>query len=582
MSTIPSKHNFAGNTHGNAQPVSLPKTETRYPTGVPDRLQYPNMPAWGLLERAAREVPNRVAAEFLGRTFSYAEINVASQRLANWLQQQGIQAGKRVGILLPNCPEYLIALNAIWRAGGVAVSISPLSSTAEVERLLSLTETEIVISLDALTGLLANAPDVRQTLLVSLTAYLPAWKSALYLAARWRRTGHVRFPTTETQHWFWGAINASNTELIPVEILPTRDPAYILSTGGTTDDPKAVTLSHRNIVANAWQQMHWAGATMGEETMLAILPFFHSYGMSTMLTTGCALGATLVMQPRFHPGKALYAIKRRRPTVFHTVPAMLVALNHRLRSHPVDLSSLKWVISGGASLPIDVAEEFSQHSGALVVEGFGLSEASPVTHVGPLDGSNVLGTIGLPLPDTYCRIVDADTGSHDLPDGEVGELVIYGPQVMLGYWRNPEATDRAIRNGWLFTGDLAKRTANGFYQIVDRKKDLIITSGFNVYPADVEQVLRECEDIQDVAVVGVPDHSKGEIVKAFVVLKPGKVWNPTKLEKFCRQHLAAHRRPQQWEQVEKDLPRNFLGKVLRRQLRQASSMEFECNRKDLS
>lgn len=217
-------------------------------------------------------------------------------------------------------------------------------------------------------------------------------------------------------------------------------------------------------------------------------------------------------------------------------------------------------------MPQDIAEEFAAHSGALVVEGYGLSEASPVTHVGPLDGSNVTGTIGLPLPDTQCRIVDVESGQRDVPDGEVGELIVRGPQVMLGYWKNPAATAETIRDGWLFTGDLASRS-RGVYRIVDRKKDLIITSGFNVYPADVEQVLRQCEVVADVAVVGVPDAMRGENVKAFVVLKPGCSWDQRILQKFCHEKLAAHRRPRLWEHVQ-ELPRNFLGKVVRRQLRQ--------------
>ncbi len=560
MSTVPFDRNSS------QQPGFGGLESAPYPLGVPRHLDYPNMPAWSLLDRASKSVPQRIAAEFLGTSMTYAQVNDASLRFANWLQQQGVGDGERVGVLLPNCPEYLIALNAIWRAGGVAVAISPLSVPEEVSDLLQLVDCRTVVTLDMLSGLLSDI-ELYHTCLVSLSSYMPVWKRAGYLAAVWRRTGQVRFPTSHSTHWLWDVIGHSAPDLSPVETVPASDPAYILSTGGTTCNPKAVTLSHRNIVANAWQQMHWAGASMGEEVMLAILPFFHSYGMSTMLASGCALGATLIMKPRFQARPALAAIEQQRPTVFHAVPAMLDAMNQQLRKRTYDLSSLKWVISGGASLPKHIAEEFVAHSGAVVVEGYGLSEASPVTHVGPLDGSNVQGTIGLPLPDTDCRIVDIERGQRDVGEGEVGELIVRGPQIMLGYWKNRSATDAVLRDGWLFTGDLAERTPHGFYRIVDRKKDLIITSGFNVYPTDVEQVLRGCALVRDVAVVGVPDSHCGELVKAFVVLKPGCKWNHGELNSFCQQHLAAHRRPQLWEHVEGDLPRNFLGKVVRRQLR---------------
>ncbi|RMF42518.1 MAG: long-chain fatty acid--CoA ligase [Planctomycetota bacterium] len=540
----------------------------RYPAGVPRRLHYPTMPAWGLMERAFQQVPDRTAIDFLGRTWTYRELHEASLRLAAWLQSRGILAGRRVGVLLPNCPEYAIALPAIWRAGGVVVTLSPLAVADDIRRMLELTECDTVICLDVLDPLLAGARDlIQQTVYVSLADHLPALKKAGYLAVRAQRTGRLTFGYGRTEIGFREAITSAPQQWTPVEVLPHRDPAYILGTSGTTGVPKAVTLSHRNLVCNAWQQLFWAGASMGQETLMAVLPFFHSYGMSAILNTGFALGATLVVLPRFHPRQMLRVMVQKRPTVLHAVPAMLAALNKELRQRPADLSSLKWVISGGAALDPAIGQEFAEHTGALVVEGYGLSEASPVTHVGPLDGSNVWGTIGLPLPDTYCRIVDPQDGGQEIPVGQVGELVVMGPQVMLGYWKNPAATDAVLRGGWLYTGDLARCRADGFYEIVDRKKDLIITNGFNVYPAEVEAVLVQCEGVREAAVVGVPDPDRGEIVKAFVVMEPGAAWDPHRMDAFCRQRLAAHMRPRLWERVEGDLPRNFLGKVVRRELR---------------
>jgi long-chain acyl-CoA synthetase len=328
-----------------------------------------------------------------------------------------------------------------------------------------------------------------------------------------------------------------------------------------------VTLSHGNVLANAWQIYHWCGQRTGRDTLLAVIPFFHSYGLSTCVTTGLAMGATLVMHHRFVPATVLELIEKTKPTVFPAVPAMLKALHQEWLKRPRDLKSLMWVISGGAPLDPAIAEAFANICRGKVVEGYGLSEASPVTHVGPLDGSARMGFIGLPLPDTEARIVDAETGKTEMPTGEVGELIIRGPQVMLGYWNEVEMTSRSLRDGWLFTGDLAIVDEEGYFKIVDRKKDLIITSGFNVYPSDVEEVLRKFPGVADVAVVGVPDPDKGEIVKAVIAVKDASQFRRHQLEHFITEHLAHHKRPKVIELCDGDLPRNFLGKVLRRKLR---------------
>ena len=346
------------------------------------------------------------------------------------------------------------------------------------------------------------------------------------------------------------------------------DAAEILPTGGTTGRPKGVVLTHRNLLANALQVFHWNCRPTGQDVMLACLPFFLSYGLTVCGLSGMAMSATLVMHHRFRAATILKLIERTRPTLVPAVPAMLAAFNRVLRGRKFDLSSIEAVISGGAPLPPEVANEFSKHSGAVVVEGYGLSEASPVTHVGPLDGSARPGTIGIPLPDTDARIVDAETGIEMLPPGEVGELIIRGPQVMAGYWNDTAATAAALRDGWLFTGDLATCDKDGFFRIVDRKKDLIITSGFNVYPTDVEHVLRQFEGVEDLAVFGVPHPDRGELVKVAVVPKDPAKFNRKAFEEFARQHLEVHRRPRAVEVVRGPLPRNHLGKILRRVLRE--------------
>ncbi len=537
---------------------------------------YRELPAFGLLHYAAEQIPNRQAILYGDQSWSYAELNRDAIRAAAMLQRLGVSPGDRVGILLPNVPEYIIAAHAIWRAGGIAIAISPLMVEAEVHDLLQKTDCRYVICLDMLSHLLNVDANPRvQSLLVSIRQHLPSLYQIGYLWARRSRTGQWTLPTTERCHWFWDEIEKTQRKWQPISINAASDPAYILPTGGTTGVPKAVVLSHTNMVANAWQQYRWTRESFATETMLAVLPFFHSYGMSATVMGGITMGATLVLHHRFNTAQVIRLIEQHRPTVFHAVPAMLVAMNERFRTHRPNIEGLRWVISGGAALEEAVGDEFASHTGTLVVEGYGLSEAGPVTHVGHLFQEPRYGTIGMPLPDTDCRIVaakdeDADDAAS-VEDGEVGELVIRGPQVMLGYWDDPQATRDAVRMRWLHTGDLAVKEPDGFYRIVGRKKDLIITSGFNVYPGEVEAVLREAEGVLDAAVIGHPDARCGESVQAFVVMKPGVAWDETRLREHCASRLSKYKQPRLYSRRVGDLPRNFLGKVIRRELRELTA-----------
>ncbi len=592
---------------------------------------YAGLPAYELLRHAAAKLPQRTAICYGQRRWSYERANYDAVRCAAMFQRLGLRRGDRVGILLPNVPEFIIATNGVWRAGGIVVALSPLMPAAEVRRMIELTGCRFVVCLDMLSQLVSadqasprnqladSGGDARQharllgdthqdngdgyrsngdghgrhdappanagaavgatphavemTLLVSIREHLPALQQLGYLWMRHHNTGHWSLPSGPGVSWFWEQVDQTQREFDPVAIDPRRDPAYILPTGGTTAQAKAVTLSHQNLVANAWQQYVWTGRSFGNETMLAVLPFFHSYGLSATVLGGAAMAATLVLHHRFNTRQVIRMIEQHRPTVFHAVPAMLTALDARLRTHRADLSSLRWVISGGAPLDREVAEEFVRHSGALVVEGYGLSEASPVTHVGPLFQPPRYGTIGLCLPETQSKIVATGSGETDqatlveVPQGEVGELLVRGPQVMLGYWRDAAATAEAVRDGWLHTGDLATVDGDGFFTIVGRKKDLIITSGFNVYPAEVEEVLCRVPGVAGAAVVGQPDVRCGEIVKAFVQLQPGAKWDEALLRRACSEQLSKHKCPRIYERCEGELPRNFLGKLIRRHLR---------------
>lgn len=540
-----------------------------------------DLPAFGLLQHAAEQIPDREAVVYGDQRWTYAALNRDAIRAAAMLQRLGVRPGECVGILLPNVPEYILAANAIWRAGAIAMAISPLMVAEEVAALLRQTNCHRVICLDMLSHLVNGIEGHPvQSLLVSIRQQLSSLSQLGYLWARRARTGCWTLPSTDSSRWFWEEIERTRRSWQPITVAPASDPAYILPTGGTTGAAKAVTLSHTNMVANAWQQYQWTGSSFGEEKMLAVLPFFHTYGMSATVMGGAAMGATLVLHHRFNTRQVIGLLEQHKPTVFHAVPAMLVAMNERFRIRPPRIEGLRWVISGGAPLEESVGREFSRFTGAHVVEGYGLSEASPVTHVGHLFDEPRYGTIGFPLPETRCRIVDAASSEgisdeSSLPLGEVGELVVAGPQVMLGYWQDRKATKEAVRRGWLHTGDLAIQSADGTYQIVGRKKDLIITSGFNVYPCEVEAVLREAGGVLDAAVVGQPDRERGEIVTAHIVLKPGVTWNEQTLRDHCALHLSKHKRPRRYILCDGDLPRNFLGKVIRRKLRESNGSPVE-------
>ena len=541
-----------------------------YPDVVPRTLDYPELHAWGLLERTASRHPDRIACHYYKKTVTYRELAENAHRTASALAKFGVKPGDRVGVLLPNLPEYLSVLNGIWMAGGIAVAMSPLMVAEEIDTFMTTTDCKVVIGLDMLAPLIVNAKyKPEHILFATLGDRLPAWQKVGYAFARLQRFGFWPTPDHPTHHSLEDQVAAGDADFQPVKSASLDDPAYILPTGGTTGSPKAVTLSHRNLVANAWQIYNWGGAYEAREKILTVLPFFHSYGLTSCAMSGVAMAATLVIHHRFVPRIVLRLIEEHQPSIFPAVPAMLAALNEVLRDRPVQFKALRYVVSGGAPLSEEIANEFARYSGSTLVEGYGMSEASPVICTGPLDGTNRSGTIGLPLPDTEVRIVGED-GTTVLPAGEIGELVARGPQVMLGYWQNEAITSEVIRDGWLYTGDMGTCDKDGFFRVVDRKKDVVITSGFNVYPADVEPVLQDAPGVEDVVIVGEPDLKCGEIVKAVVSVRSIAEFNRAAFDAYAAEHLAKYKRPRIVEVVAGELPRNFLGKVLRRKLRTES------------
>jgi long-chain acyl-CoA synthetase len=547
-----------------------------YPDVVPETLDYPELYAWGLLERTASRHPDRIACHYYKQTVTYRELSESAHRTASALVKFGVKPGDRVGVLLPNLPEYLSVLNGIWMAGGIAVAMSPLMVAEEIDTFMTTTDCRVVIGLDMLAPLIVNAKyKPEHILFATLGDRLPTWQKVGYAFARLQRLGFWPAPDHPTHHSLEDQVAAGDADFQPVKAASLDEPAYILPTGGTTGAPKAVTLSHRNLIANAWQIYNWGGAYEAREKILTVLPFFHSYGVTSCAMSGVAMAATLVIHHRFVPRIVLRLIEEHQPSIFPAVPAMLAALNDVLRDRPIQFKALRYVVSGGAPLSDEISNEFARYSGATLVEGYGMSEASPVICTGPLDGTNRAGTIGLPLPDTEVRIVDGEDGQTVLPPGEIGELVARGPQVMLGYWQNDGATSEVIRDGWLYTGDMGTCDEDGFFRVVDRKKDLVITSGFNVYPGDVEPVLKEAPGVEDVVIVGEPDARVGEVVKAVVSVRSANNFDRTAFDAFASEHLAKHKRPKIVEVVVGELPKNFLGKVLRRKLRTDSESTDE-------
>jgi long-chain acyl-CoA synthetase len=566
-------------------PAAPPAAETGNPDGwkqfwrenyvcdEPSSVPYPRIPLSGFLESAAKQFPQHPACTLYGKRTTYAQLDDQARRLARSLAELGAGPGRHVGLLLPNIPEYLTALQATWLTGATALQLSPLMVAEEVGHWLEATGCRIVVTLDllapAVVGSLEKGP-LEHLVLTSLARRMAMWRGMLYRVERYRRSGYLRLPSDARRHRFDRLVQAEPLTEKP-SINPANDVAVLAPTGGTTASPKAVMLTHKNLVSNAMQLLNWWGGSGGNESILGVLPFFHSYGLCVTVLTAWAKGSTVHLHPRFEARAVMNLIEREKPELIPAVPAMLSALNNVMRGKKHDWSFIRSVLSGASALPESVWKEFKAWGVRELVEGYGLTECSPVTHANPPAPRSKLGSIGLPLTDTFAKLVDPDSGK-ELGDGEVGELVVKGPQVMKGYFNNSQATEAVLKDGWLFTGDMARRDSDGFYFIVDRKRDIIKTSGFLVFPAEVEEVLRSYPDVMEAAVVGVPDLQRGEIVKALVVPRSGSRLDVAELEAHCKLHLGKQKRPREIELVS-ELPKNFLGKVLRRKLREVPAAE---------
>ncbi|MGH2542564.1 MAG: long-chain-fatty-acid--CoA ligase, partial [Ardenticatenaceae bacterium] len=524
-----------------------------------------------LLAESAHQYPTRTALIFFNNKVTYKALDDAVTEFAAGLQGLGLQKGDRVAIYIPNSPQFVIAYFGILRAGGVVVPSNIQYVPRELEHQFNDSGAKFVVALskfyDNVKQVRGKTP-VEHVIVTNIKEYFPKVTGVLFTLFKEKKDGHaINISEDRGTHWFKDLLEMGRLRgFQPVETSP-RDLAVLGYTGGTTGIPKGAMLTHHNLVANVQQVRGWdTDMRPGGETIMCAIPCFHSYGMSTAMNFALAGGHRLVLVPNPRDLKDLLKnIDKHKPTLFPAVPTLYTAINNYPDVDKYDLKSIRACLSGAAGLPVEVQKKFEELTGAKLVEGYGLTETSPVACATPLKGKRKIGKIGLPIPNTEVRIVDVDSG-EEVAQGQPGELCVRGPQVMLGYWNRPDETAQAIDEaGWLHTGDIAVMDEEGFFEIVDRKKDMIIASGFNIYPREIEEVLYEHPKVLEAAVAGVPDEYRGETVKAYVVLKPGESATVEELRAFCAEQLAPYKRPKAIE-FRDELPKSMVGKILRRVL----------------
>jgi len=576
-----------------------------YDSGVPESLPLPRQLLPDMLNNAAHDFPERAALVFFGQKIGYRELDRTSNRFAHALRSMGVQKGERVAIILPNVPQFVIGVYGALKAGSVVVLGSPLSNEQEIAYQLQHSGAQVLLTLTAYHPLIERicaGSSIKHIIFTDAREYLPLRQRVRLAGLIDKEASSPREPAqiAPGQH---EEAELRDSAIAPVKAqhnrqwkeyafqqLLHRQPASLIDSGaksddlallqytsGTTDTPKGVMLSHANLVVNVLQQRHCiTDARRGKEVILGVLPLSHSYGITSCMNLSIAIAGTLVLLPAPRIDQIMEAIKQHHPSIFPGVPALYLAIANYPRVRSYGVATIRTCVSGSAPLPVEVQEAFEKLTRGRLVEGYGLTEASPSTHTNPLKGERRVGSIGIPLPGTLARIVDVKTG-ETLPTGEIGELLIRGPQVMMGYWKMPEETRAALQNGWLHTGDLARMDDDGFFTIVDRKKDMILSGAYNVYPRDVEEVLYEHPKVLEVAVVsmkralqtpeanGADPGDTSPFIKAVVVLKRGEKATAEELLALCRERLDAYKVPNSIE-FRTELPKNFVGKVLRRLL----------------
>ncbi len=532
-------------------------------------MEYPEVPLYSLLEESAEKHPDATAIVFQDRRMTYRELKEAAFRFAKALQGMGLAKGERVALFLPNIPQFVISYYGALRAGAIVTAISPLYKEREVEHQLNDSGAETLVVLDLLYPVVEKIKGetrLKRTIVTSIKEYLPPLKRAL--GSLLGKVPSHRVEREPGTYFFQELLASNEPDPAAVEIDPREDLALLQYTGGTTGLPKGAMLTHHNLVSNAYMCNAWLNSREASEVQVNVLPLYHIYGMTVTMNDAIATASAMVLIPRFDCEEVLRSIQKYGVTVFGGVPTLYSVLNNHPQTPRYDLSSVKFCISGSSALHPEVQRRFMEITGGVLVEGYGLTEASPVTHANPLDPTMEtvkIGSIGLTWPDTEAKIVDQETG-EDLPVGGVGELAVRGPQVMKGYWNRPAETAEVLRGGWLLTGDIARMDEDGYFYIVDRKKDMIKYRDYSVYPREVEDVLYEHPAVKLCAIIGRPDEECGEVPKAFVVLKDGAEATEGELIDFVRDRVAPYKRIREVE-FRGELPLSMVGKVLKKELR---------------
>lgn len=537
-----------------------------YDADVPPAIYIPNVTLNDLLQRSVEFHPHQKAVSYYGAHFTFADLDKLIKGTAAGLLQIGLKKGDRLAVLLPNTPQFIIAYWAALRVGIIVAPVNPLLAATEVETVLKLVTPQAILVLDQLYKRNKSAIDdagIRHVIHTSIDSFMPSMTRFVYFL----KSG---FSGTEKKK---RSAILSFDRLYLADADPLGEPmgaddgAVLLFTGGVTGTPKAVLLQHKQLVANVLQTRMWMGSMKdGQEIILGVLPFSHSYGMTACHHLAIQSGSMLVLEPRFKAPRIIRLLTRYKATVFPGVPTMFRAIVDKVKDKKKLHTSLRFCVSGGAPLDNELKKDFEDWLNCRLFEGYGLTEAAPLTHCTPIQGVEKPGSIGLPCPNTDARIVDIKT-KRPLPPNKTGELQVKGPQVMSGYWENAKETANVLNDGWLSTGDIAKMDEQGYFYIVDRKKDMILSGGFNVYPIEVEQVLNRHPAVEESAVVGVKDEYFGEAVKAFVHCRNGNACTEEALDEYCKERLAVYKRPAHYEFID-SLPKNFIGKIIRRQLTQ--------------
>ncbi len=539
-----------------------------YEKGVPEHVEYETVCLPDYLRRSAQRFPNKMALTFQGYTVTFAALDEMVDRLAAGLTDLGVQQGDSVAILLPNVIPCVAAYYAILRIGAVTVMNNPLYSDRELEHQFNDSGAKVLITLDLLGNRMIDLrpkTSIQQIIYTSIGDYLPFPKNLLFPLVG-KKKGLAADVKAADNLYKWKHFLAQYAPTPPQVTLNFDDVAMYQYTGGTTGVSKGVMLTHANLSKQVQHVSAWFPSFGSDEIMLGALPFFHVFGLSTAMNLAIYKGWGHILVPKPQPPQLLEAISKFKPTFAPLVPTMYIGMLEDPDIANADLTSIKGCFSGSAPLPIEVINEFEKKTGAVIVEGFGMTESTPVTHINPFKGQRKVGSVGIPISDTVCRIVDLEDGVTDVPVGETGELIVSGPQVMKGYWNRPDATAETITDGWLHTGDIAKMDEEGYFYIVDRKKDMIISGGYNVYPRDIEEVYFEHPKVMEATAIGVPHPKRGEAVKVFIVLKEGQTATEEELLEYCQDKLAKYKWPTQIE-FRDELPKTNVGKVLKKDLR---------------